>query len=236
MRITALFLAVLLSACSFSCATAKEATVPSKSVAVSPMAEPVAALGVEFDPNAKHRVARIVFDVEVSQESASELAGWIDAANEQGIETLVVEFNTPGGDVEAGMRLGKVIEESKTRIVCITDGMAASMGIYLMQSCHDRMMTGRSMLMAHAPSMGGGGGNAESFGNAGELLRVLEGALAYHVCHRMTIPAEDCKAKFAGSLEWWIGADEALAVGAVDAIAKSVPAVVQALRKTGNLP
>lgn len=161
---------------------------------------------------------RLLFNESVEDETVDALIGSINAANNRGDKRIVIEINTPGGSVWAGMRLAKAIEESPAPVTCVVDGMAASMGFYILQSCHTRVMTRRSLLMTHQPATGGLlYGPAEKYEGLAELLRKLSHAMVEHMAARMKISVADFEKRIDGK-DWWLTNDEAVAVGAVDAL------------------
>lgn len=233
-------LSLLVVALTFGCATpvqeskAPEVSKPVAKPAVKANRAPVA-LKIDYRPDTPNRVARVVFDVPVTDESAGIMVEIIEVANEAGLDAVVIEFDTPGGSVDAGIKLGKAIEQSKTDVICIVDGMAASMGMYLLQSCHERIMTPRSLLMAHQPWMMGMGGERD-FDNGSKMLSALGKALSEHICAKVKLPQAECKAKFDNGKEWWLTHQEALQVGAVDLVVASVPDTVVCLRESAGCP
>lgn len=240
MRLIAIALSMFLT--TGSCATSRVALKPeaAKPEAAQPettaqtivLGEPDVELDIDFDPNTKHKVGRVRFDVPVTAASADELIAWIVAAKPAKLDAVVIDMNTPGGSVTAGQRLAKVIEESPVPIYCVADGMAASMGMYLLQSCHVRLMTKRTVLMAHGPSVGGFmAGKEQDFKNIAQMLKATEEALASHICKNIKLPEAECRAKFSGNNEWWLGAKEAKTVGAVDEVVADVQGLVNDLRK-----
>ena len=173
---------------------------------------------------------RVMFNTEVSAESVAVTMAVMELAQAQGFTTILLEFNTPGGSVDAGFLLGKAIEDSPLPVVCVVDGEAASMGAWLLQGCKVRFMTPRSRLLMHGPSFSGVSGSL----NAADLayllndLQSLTVAMNAQLCGRLNITREDCDARIAK--QWWFAAPEALEVGAIDAIVPSVAAVMAQLR------
>lgn len=151
---------------------------------------------------------------EVNGESTYETALCIDAANQAGASKIILELDTPGGEVFSGMALGKAIENSKAPVTCVVDGMAASMGFYLLQSCDVRVMTRRSLLMAHGPS-GGGRGNGGDMAELSELLLKLEHAMVEHMARRMNLSAKEFTERI-HKADWWFTNEDALFWGAID--------------------
>lgn len=181
-------------------------------------------------------VPKITFESDVSEESVNITIDLLDQANKGGAETIVIEFDTPGGSVMDGIRLAKAIEQSKAPVVCVVDGMAASMGFYLLQSCHTRIMTKRSVLMAHEPAIGGQmHGKEHQYAEIADLLKKLNRAMCEHMAGRMGMPVEELMAKIRNT-EWWLTWDEAKDTNVVDLVVVSVQSVVDSLRKDLTLP
>lgn len=244
MRFVATLLSLLMTAC--SCATPSGSSHPAnnETLTMNDPQDQVISLGeasieldIDFDPKSKFKVGRVRFDLPVTGASAEELAGWIRAAETSGLDAVVIDLNTPGGSVSAGQRVAKVIEESPVPVYCVADGMAASMGMYLLQSCQFRLMTKRTVLMAHGPSVSGFvSGQDQDFHNISQMLKATEEALATHICKRINLLEKDCRSKFSNGREWWINAKEALSVEAVDYVTPGVQALVLELRKSMTIP
>ncbi len=163
----------------------------------------------------------IRFWSDVDNDSADAAIAAIDEANARGVPSITINFDSGGGSIRAGFRLAKTIENSRAPVTCVVDGTAASMAHYLLQSCHVRLMTSRSVLMLHDAALYGEfGGQAPAWQNIANRLRVLSEALSQHQCRRLSISFTECRARSAAPLEWWMGADEALAVGAIDGIVR----------------
>jgi len=158
--------------------------------------------------------AHYLFDGEVSPYTVDAAIEAVNKANAEGASRIVIEWNTPGGDVFAGMRLAKVLENSQVPTVCVVDGMSASMGFYLLQSCQTRIMTHRSLLMAHGPAAGAAGKTSD-VGDMAALLARLQHAMVRHMCKRMNVTPEEFEAQI-DRRDWWMTDDEALSYGAVD--------------------
>jgi ATP-dependent protease ClpP protease subunit len=181
------------------------------------------------DPN---YVPRIGFDGEVDAESVEATISIMAAVTSAGAKAVVIEFNTPGGEVNAGFKLAKVIEESPIPVYCVVDGEAASMGFYLLQSCNVRLMTRRSSLMAHQPAIYGQAGGPEvAWKNISEALRVMARGMTEHMAHRMNVSADFMEAKIAGGAMWWFDWREALNTNAVDGVCDNVSGLMASLRK-----
>lgn len=153
-------------------------------------------------------------------------------AQAAGVDAIVLEIDTPGGEVAEGFTIVKAIEETRVPIVCVVDGQADSMGFYITQSCSVRVMTARSRLMTHEPSMGAEvSGHPIQWRNAFEHLKALADAMAVYESARMKISLEEFKKRIADGTDWWMGSVEAKSVGAVDCVVDRVRTVIGEMSK-----
>jgi ATP-dependent protease ClpP protease subunit len=194
-------------------------------------------LPVMCDPADKYCIVHIPFDVGVDDLTANIGMAAIEAANEVKAAAILLELNSPGGSVEAGFKLAKAIENSHVPVVCVVDGEAASMSFFLLQSCDVRLMTKRSRLMAHQPSMSGNfRGTEEEWRNVAEALRVLTIAMSEHMCHKLKMPIKECQSRMIGSAQWWMDWSEAKKLNAVDNIVPSVNQMKAQMSKNFTIP
>jgi ATP-dependent protease ClpP protease subunit len=173
----------------------------------------------------KPYIPLITFETRVTEESVAEVTALLKAAVEAKADSIVLELNTPGGEVDAGFLLTKTIEKSTVPIVCVVDGEADSMGFYILQGCHVRLMTKRSILMQHLIYFGAVPGSL-TMPRAKEYtdrLRVENAAAMEHNCRWIKLSKEVCRAKINES--WWMSWEEAVKVGAVDGVVDSVKSV-----------
>lgn len=184
-------------------------------------------------PPPKDPIVHILFNAEVDEESVNKA---IDALTFRKARVFVIEFNTPGGYVSHGFRLTKAIEASRVPVICVVDGTAASMGFYLLQSCGVRVMTFRSVLMAHEPALSASnfGGTKGAWKDIYERLRVLSNAMNHHMSRRLNISYAEFSARV-NDKDWWMDAEEAWKVRAIDGLVHSVDELMRAI-KAGHFP
>lgn len=178
-------------------------------------------------PNASAPTDHILFDGPVNAFSVGIFEADLD--NHQKDDLIIVEINTPGGEVMAGFDMARAIERSKPPVACVVDGMAASMGLYILQSCDIRVMTTRSLLMGHQPATQGGG-QPDDFEGGKEILTALNHSMAAHIVHKMKITRDEYEARIAHGHMWWMPSDEALSIGAIDLEVESVDLFIMAAR------
>lgn len=136
---------------------------------------------------------------------------------EQRPAAVILEIDSEGGEYPSFFLLAKVIEMSPFKVFCTVDGTAASGAFYVLQSCDQRVATARSILMWHGASVSDATVNAR---NAPSLFRYLEtvnAGMAHHVSKKLKIPFELVVQKMAEG-DWWMTPDEALTIGALDAV------------------
>lgn len=102
----------------------------------------------------------VMLDGEVTDESASNIVAqilYLDSLNHDDISLYI---NSPGGSVTAGMAIYDIMNFVKSDVVTIVNGLAASMGAFLLSSGAKgkRYALPNSEIMIHQP-LGGTGSN-----------------------------------------------------------------------------
>lgn len=182
----------------------------------------------------EHWVQLVRFtNVGVNDTSVKKLSDTLDEVNEAGVEVIVLELATPGGSMPAGQEMARVIERSKAPVHCVVDGDTASMGFYVLQSCKERMMTKRSTLLAHEPRYSAvDGGNQTDMKNHQDMLHAASENMLEHEAARLKVSKEELRKRTEHGQDWIMLYDEALKVGAVDDVVKTVESVVNYYKHT----
>lgn len=136
-----------------------------------------------------------------------------------GEKTILFRINSFGGAVFAGMDFIQHVEDAArahgVKIQCVVDSRAMSMGaVFLETFCEERLMTRRSMLMFHGAATQARG-KQDDIESAASEMRAMNDAIANACSARMSITADEYKAHVAHQ-DWFMAADEALRLGAVD--------------------
>lgn len=186
----------------------------------------------ELDSCDANKPCRYRLNATINRDSVSSAISWISSAEKAGSTVFVLELNTPGGSVPAGFELAKKIEEAKVPVVCVVDGMAASMGFYILQSCPLRVMTARSMLMIHEPSLSAEmSGPPNDWDAVTEALKAMREAMAYHCNRRLTTTIQEYHAKTDGGKAWWFSWVDAKKYHAIDLVVNNIGEVMEELSK-----
>lgn len=153
---------------------------------------------------------------EISHKAVSQvLSGLTD-------KVLDVHVHTPGGEVFEGWLIFNLFQQAAAdglQINFYVDGIAASMGSFLIQAGHKVYMAENSMLMVHAPS-GGAWGNASKMKEAHDLLTKIQTLMVKEYQRRSQADPKTVSKWMEG--DNWFTPEEALKAGLIDGV---VPAV-----------
>ena len=94
---------------------------------------------------------------------------FIDALRQFRGRHITLHLNTPGGEVDQGVAIHNAILNYKPGVTICVDGLAASMGSYILQAATRRIVSNNSMVMVHAP-WATTSGDAESMRKSAEVL------------------------------------------------------------------
>jgi ATP-dependent Clp protease protease subunit len=132
---------------------------------------------------------------------------------------ITLYINSPGGSIVDGMAIYDVIRKSPCIVKAVVAGMAASMGAVILSGCTKghRTILPHGEVLLHQP-LGGARGQATDVEiSAKRILKMKETLLR--------LLAENCGKPYEKLVEdcdrdYWLDADEAVAYGICDAIAK----------------
>lgn len=202
---------------------------------------PIAPSSIELVPPTplELNVPLIRFNGHVNLELAQGFITVLNLAAQAGAKAVVFEINSGGGEVDAGFRMIKAIEQVPFPVHCIVDGEGSSMAFYLLQGCTSRSMTRRSRLMLHEASWSttfdAKADPINFFNKMEEIQRVTRGLLE-HTSTRTKIPMKTLLTKTKDRRCWWLNHEEARANNMVDHVYVSTAEVLESLRKSLRLP
>lgn len=159
---------------------------------------------------------------EVSDEGGEGKISSRDIVNElmfldSGYRNLNIRINSVGGDVYPGIAIFNAIRQCKSNVTIYIDGIAASIaGVIAL--CGKRVEMSRyARIMIHCVS-GGCFGNKEDLRDMINELESLENTIGEIIGNRCGKAPEEVKAEYFDGKDHWLKADEAVAMGLVDAI------------------
>lgn len=157
--------------------------------------------GMVDDKSAKHVVDRLMY---------------LDSLNHEEIQFYI---NSPGGYVTSGFSIYDTIQGIKSPVSTICTGLAASMGSILLSAGKKgrRFIQPHARVMIHQPSGGARGQASDIEITAQEIIKTKELSAE--------ILAKNCGQKVEKVMkdfnrDHWMGAEESVAYGIVDGIAK----------------
>ena len=154
-------------------------------------------------------------------------------AHDDNVSEVWLRINSHGGEVDAGLELIQAFDHYKKPLTCVVDVKAWSMGMSILEGCPHRVMTRRSTLMMHEVLVQTASGNAHDLADTASAVRAMTESLIQIAAGRMHLTANDIRAHIAGK-QWWIDVEEALDVGAIDAIVS--PADIPPLTELPKAP
>lgn len=165
------------------------------------------------------RVAWVKLEGEIDRMKVASLSAQISEVLAQNPTVLLVEINSPGGQISSGDMIGDLLEASPIPVVCVVDKEGMSMAFFLLQSsCDRRIMTKRSVLMIHRPSMQlSENVPPEAREQIAEYLKVLTQSRIDDMVVNMKVTSEYVMEKI-NKGDWFMGWKEALDIGAVDRV------------------
>lgn len=149
---------------------------------------------------------------------------------------LIVDINSPGGDVMAGLGMYNMLRNwaaggktVTTRIV----GVAASIASIVALAGDKRQMPKNAFAMTHAVS-GSAWGTAEELRDTADVIDKIQGSLQGIYIDRMGV--DEAKARELMSKDTWLTADECLAMGFATEITDAVQATAKFDLDRADLP
>lgn len=174
----------------------------------------------ERNAKAKNSEARVYnFVDQVSTNSVKSAIGTLTEWVRRNKTPITIVFNSPGGNVFAGLALYdaiKVIEQEGIEVTTVARGMAASMAGILLQAGNKRVIGENAYILIHEVSDLAVGTTTEIEDEL-KLTKRLQKRLVNILAERATIPASKIEKEWKRK-DWWLDAAEAVELGFADAI------------------
>lgn len=155
-------------------------------------------------------------------EAKMEVGGFV-AAEDDALETVHLEINSPGGSVPDGYRIYHALQNMKergVRVVATINGKAASMATVIAMAADELRITKGSLMLVHDASITTQGTAADHL-KAAATLEEISAEIAEVYAERTGESAESMRDLMAE--DRWMTAREAMALGFVDSIVGSGP-------------
>lgn len=213
------FIALGLFVALIGCATPKPIAT---NTATDPFADLLSLLG---DAPTKHTdpclINGCVYQLsDIDEDTAKDFDAFVKSAKANNVNLINVTINSPGGEVDSGWSIIKILDKSNITFACTVDHQAYSMAFAILQSCQERYATVTSTLMSHQIKVSIKGRMSEQdFQDAADMVKANNQALANQCSKRLKITQQEYLSKV-NNREWWLSANQALEVGAIDRIVK----------------
>lgn len=143
----------------------------------------------------------------------------------KGYKDLIIRMHCYGGSVFEGNVIYNALQRSSLNIKILIDGVAASMGLYVLPAIADVYIAENGFGMAHRPSAPGEG-DADAHLAVAKLLKDMEDNFLRVLTERTDLSSDDIKAKWLNGKDHWLNADEMVkygfAKGKLPATAKNI--------------
>jgi ATP-dependent protease ClpP protease subunit len=159
---------------------------------------------------------------EWNENSAVNFTTRLEAAQQSG--EVLIRMHCYGGSVLEGNVIANAIERNGKTDIQI-DGVAASMGAFILPYARRVTIAANSYIMLHAPMFSGMGVTADVLEKEVKIMRSLEANFIAKLKSKTGQPEEVIRTWLVG--DNWFSADEAKAVGLVDEIINPVTDVEQ---------
>lgn len=174
--------------------------------------------------NTRHLMNRRLFiNGDIDADLANDFLSEFLFLEQESDDPVTIYVNSHGGEVNAGLMIYDIIQESKLKINIVCTGIAASMAAILVAGGQKdrRYILPHSKMMIHEPLIGGGvGGSATSIKNISESIlktrEITNGILAKHT--GKTIEEIDK----ATSFDNYMDAEQAIEFGLCDKTTKTI--------------
>lgn len=144
---------------------------------------------------------------------------------EKQYRTIEIRINTPGGEVHTGVAIFNALRSSKADIRIYVDGIAASMGAVVALCGRHIEASKYARFMFHGAS-GGCWGNRREIEQYLEELDETDNTLCRMLSEKCGKTPEEIRAAYFDGHDHWFTAEEALALGFIDAIYDAEPVSV----------
>jgi ATP-dependent Clp protease, protease subunit len=154
---------------------------------------------------------------------------FLDGLEAAGFKELTIRWHCYGGSVFEGNVIGNAFGRSALKINIIIDGLAASMGCFILPyvPVENVQIAENAFGMVHRPSSGEMG-DADAHLNTAKLLQDMEANFIKVVSERSGKTKDEVKALWFDGKDHWLNADEMVSYGFVG---KKVSAVAKNLKE-----
>ena len=185
----------------------------------------LAAVGPVGAQQTERQVHRLAITGPVTPSMVSYFERGIQEAEREGVEALIVQLDTPGGQVDLMLQIVQAFRAARVPIivhVAPRGAQAASAGAVITMAAHAAVMAPETVIGAASPVAGSGEDLSETM--ARKAIEDLK-ATVRSLTERRGVEARNLAEAMIEEARA-VHADEALAVGLIDAVADDLPALL----------
>ncbi len=140
------------------------------------------------------------------------ISDMLDGFESTGYENVIFRLHCYGGSVIEGNVIFNAFLRSTLNITAIIDGVAASMGCFILPSIATVKIADNAFGMIHRPTSPAGG-TADDLMATAKLLQDMEANFIKRVSERSGMSEDEVKAKWFDGADHWLNATEMVAIG-----------------------
>lgn len=180
--------------------------------------------------NKKHVEARLYGNIGGFFTDGNSFTSLLEGFEAKGYTEVTLRMHCYGGSVLEGNVMYNTLQRTNLKVNIIIDGVAASMGFFMLLSVENISIAENGFGMIHRPT-GFDDGDADAHLAAAKLLRDMEGNFIKRVSERTGMTAEEIKAKWFDGKDHWLNADEMIQYGFAQ---KKLPATAKSIKILDN--
>ncbi|NDV93545.1 hypothetical protein D0T84_01260 [Dysgonomonas sp. 521] len=162
--------------------------------------------------NKKHVEAKLYGNIGSFFADGNSFSSLLDGFETKGYTEVTIRMHCYGGSVFEGNVMYNALQRTNLKVNIIIDGVAASMGFFMLPAIENVFIAENGFGMVHRPS-GYDDGDADAHLATAKLLRDMEGSFIKRVSERTNMTAEEIKAKWFDGKDHWLNADEMVQYG-----------------------
>lgn len=148
--------------------------------------------------------------------TAKDVKAKLDEAGD-GIKTISVRLNSPGGDVFEGAAIYSLLAQHKAKVIGYVDGIVASAAFTIAMACDELHMSEAGEMMCHN-AWGLCQGDGKDMRKSADILDKISGVMCSIYAARSGMSSDDCQALM--DAETWMNPQEAVDYGFADDVIK----------------
>ena len=171
----------------------------------------------------KHAEAKLYGNIGNWFINGDSFSALLDDVEAKGYEELTLRMHCYGGSVIEGNVMYNAMQRSNLKINIAIDGVAASMGCFILPAIKNVVIAENGFGLLHRPRVNVEGDSGD-LNSAAKLLTDMENDFVRTLTERTKMTADEIRAKWFDSKDHWLNADEMVQYGLAE---KKIPATAK---------